>query len=91
MGPLRNKLVSSLLTRISKRFEIAHKRRYLSLASAFLLFSAAGLALAAGLSHFLASMLYGVSAVDPTTYSGVVLLSLLVAASALLPILGAIA
>jgi putative ABC transport system permease protein len=43
---------------------------------------AAGLALAAGLSHFLAAMLYGVSAVDPATYSGVVLLILLVAAVA---------
>jgi putative ABC transport system permease protein len=43
---------------------------------------AAGLALAAGLSHFLAAMLYGVSAVDPATYSGVVLLILLVAAIA---------
>jgi putative ABC transport system permease protein len=43
---------------------------------------AAGLALAMGLSHFLASMLYGVSAVDPLTYSGVVLLILLVAAIA---------
>jgi putative ABC transport system permease protein len=47
---------------------------------------AAGLALAAGLSHFLAAMLYGVSAVDPATYSSVVLLILLVAAVAsLLP------
>jgi putative ABC transport system permease protein len=43
---------------------------------------AAGLALAAGLSHFLASMLYGVSAVDPATYSSVILLILLVAAIA---------
>jgi putative ABC transport system permease protein len=43
---------------------------------------AAGLALAAGLSHFLAAMLYGVSAVDPATYSSVVLLILLVAAVA---------
>jgi putative ABC transport system permease protein len=43
---------------------------------------AAGLALAAGLSHFLGAMLYGVSAVDPATYSGVVLLILLVAAAA---------
>jgi predicted permease len=43
---------------------------------------AAGLALAAGLSRFLATMLYGVSAVDPATYSGVVLLILVVAAIA---------
>jgi predicted permease len=43
---------------------------------------AAGLALAAGLSHFLASMLYSVSAVDPATYSSVILLILLVAAIA---------
>jgi len=43
---------------------------------------AAGLALAAGLSHFLAAMLYGVSEVDPATYSSVVLLILLVAAIA---------
>lgn len=46
MGPSRNKPARSLLARISKGFEIARKRRYLSLASAFLLFSAAGLALA---------------------------------------------
>jgi putative ABC transport system permease protein len=43
---------------------------------------AAGLALAAALSHFLAAMLYGVSAIDPATYGGVVLLILLVAAIA---------
>jgi putative ABC transport system permease protein len=41
--------------------------------------SAAGLALAAALSRFLATMLYGVSAVDPATYSSVALLILLVA------------
>ena len=39
----------------------------------------AGLALALGFSHFLGSMLYGVSAADPATYAGVVLLILLVA------------
>jgi predicted lysophospholipase L1 biosynthesis ABC-type transport system permease subunit len=44
--------------------------------------SAAGLALAAGLSHFVATMLYGVSALDPATYASVVLLILLVAAIA---------
>ena len=44
--------------------------------------SAAGLALAAGLSHFVATMLYGVSAVDPATYASVVVLILLVAAIA---------
>jgi putative ABC transport system permease protein len=44
--------------------------------------SAAGLALAAGLSHFVATMLYGVSAVDPATYASVVVLILLVAAFA---------
>jgi putative ABC transport system permease protein len=43
---------------------------------------AAGLAMGLGLSHFLASMLYGVSALDPITYAGVVLLILLVAALA---------
>jgi predicted permease len=43
---------------------------------------AAGLALAAALSHFLATMLYGVSAVDPATYLVVVLLILVVAAIA---------
>jgi putative ABC transport system permease protein len=42
----------------------------------------AGLALAVGLSHFLASMLYGVSSIDPVTYSGVVALILVVAALA---------
>ena len=39
----------------------------------------AGLALAVGFTRFLTSMLYGVSAVDPVTYSGVVLFILLVA------------
>jgi putative ABC transport system permease protein len=42
----------------------------------------AGLALAAGLSRFLATMLYGVSAVDPATYLSVILLILLVAVAA---------
>jgi putative ABC transport system permease protein len=41
----------------------------------------AGLVLALSLSRFLASMLYGVSAVDPVTYCGVVLFILLVAAN----------
>jgi putative ABC transport system permease protein len=43
---------------------------------------AAGLALAFGFTRFLTSMLYGVSAVDPATYSGVVVFILLVAAAA---------
>ena len=43
---------------------------------------AAGLGLGLWLSHFISSMLYGVSALDPATYSGVVCLVLLVAASA---------
>ncbi len=42
----------------------------------------AGLALAVGFSRFLSSMLYGVSAVDPATYAGVVIFILLVAAIA---------
>jgi putative ABC transport system permease protein len=47
---------------------------------------AAGLALGAGLTHLIAGMLFGISALDPATYSGVVLLILLVAALAsLLP------
>jgi predicted permease len=41
-----------------------------------------GLVLAVVFSHFLESMLYGVSTVDPATYTGVVLLILLVAAIA---------
>jgi putative ABC transport system permease protein len=43
---------------------------------------AAGLALGMGLSHFIGSMLYGVSALDPATYGGVVCLILVVAACA---------
>jgi len=43
---------------------------------------AAGLALGLWLSHFIRSMLYGVSPLDPATYAGVVILILLVAASA---------
>ena len=42
----------------------------------------AGLALGLGLSHFIRSMLYGVSALDPATYGGVVCLILVVAACA---------
>lgn len=44
----------------------------------------AGLALGLGLSRFLAGMLYGVSRLDPLTYSSVVLLVLVVAALAAL-------
>jgi putative ABC transport system permease protein len=51
---------------------------------------AAGLALGLGLSHFIRSMLYGVSALDPATYGGVVGLILVVAACAsLIPALRA--
>ena len=51
---------------------------------------AAGLALGIGLSHSISSMLYGVSALDPTTYGGVVCLILVVAACAsLIPALRA--
>jgi predicted permease len=51
---------------------------------------AAGLALGMGLSHFIGSMLYGVSALDPATYGGVILLILLVAVVAsLIPALRA--
>jgi predicted permease len=50
----------------------------------------AGLALGLGLSRFLAGMLYGVTALDPTTYGSVICLILLVATLAsLLPALRA--
>jgi len=50
----------------------------------------AGLALGMGLSHFIGSMLYGVSALDPATYGSVVCLILLIAACAsLIPALRA--
>jgi predicted permease len=42
----------------------------------------AGLALGVSLTHFIAGMLYGVSALDPVTYAAVVVLILLVAALA---------
>ena len=42
----------------------------------------AGVVLGLWLSHFISSMLYGVSALDPATYTGVVCLILLVAAAA---------
>jgi putative ABC transport system permease protein len=42
----------------------------------------AGLALGLSLSHFLAGMLYGISALDPATYAGGISLILLVAAAA---------
>jgi putative ABC transport system permease protein len=49
-----------------------------------------GLVLGLALSHFLAGMLYGITALDPTTYAGVVGLILLVAAAAsLIPALRA--
>lgn len=41
-----------------------------------------GLALGMGPSHFIGSMLYGVSTLDPATYGGVILLILLVAGCA---------
>lgn len=51
---------------------------------------AAGLGLGLWLSHFMGSMLYGVSALDPATYGGVICLILLVAAFAsLMPALRA--
>ncbi|HEX5244121.1 MAG TPA: FtsX-like permease family protein, partial [Tepidisphaeraceae bacterium] len=43
---------------------------------------AAGLALGIWLSHFIGSMLYGISALDPATYGGVICLILLVATCA---------
>lgn len=43
---------------------------------------APGIVLGLVLSHFIAGMLYGISALDPTTYAGVVALILLVAAAA---------
>jgi putative ABC transport system permease protein len=50
----------------------------------------AGLVLAAGLSRLLKGMLYGVSSLDPATYAGVLLLTLLVASAAsLIPALRA--
>jgi len=50
----------------------------------------AGLALGMGLSHFIGSMLYGVSTLDPATYWSVVCLILLIAAGAsLIPALRA--
>jgi putative ABC transport system permease protein len=42
----------------------------------------AGVALGLGLTHFIGSMLYGVSALDPATYGGVILLIMLVAGCA---------
>jgi putative ABC transport system permease protein len=51
---------------------------------------AAGIGLGLWLSRFIASMLYGVSAVDPVTYAGVISIILLVASFAsLLPALRA--
>jgi len=43
---------------------------------------ALGLALAVGCTRFLSSMLFGVSALDPATYAGVMVLILLVAGAA---------
>ncbi|WP_348263711.1 FtsX-like permease family protein [Telmatobacter sp. DSM 110680] len=44
--------------------------------------SAAGLALGLGMTHFIGSMLYGVSTLDPVTYASVICLMLAVAACA---------
>ncbi|HEY2472580.1 MAG TPA: ABC transporter permease [Terracidiphilus sp.] len=75
LGAMRNKIVARFLIQGLRVAAIG---------------CAAGLMLGLWLSHFIASMLYGVSALDPATYGGVICLILLVAASAsLIPALRA--
>jgi len=67
LGAMRNQIVASFLLQALRVAAVG---------------CAAGLALGLGLSHFIGSMLYGVSALDPATYGSVVCLILLVAACA---------
>jgi putative ABC transport system permease protein len=85
LGRLRQREVGVRLALGSTRRQIVMRFLMQGLRVA-LIGCVAGLALGLGLTHFLAGMLYGVSALDPATYCGVTLLILLVAALAsLLP------
>ena len=81
LGRLRQREVGVRLALGALRSQIVARFLFQGLRAA-VLGCAAGLALGLGLTHFLAGMLYGVSALDPVTYAGVVLLILLVAAVA---------
>ena len=81
LGRLRQREVGVRLALGALRSQIAGRFLWQGLRAAAV-GCAAGLTLALGCSHFLASMLYGVSTLDPATYLGVVLLMLLVAAIA---------
>jgi putative ABC transport system permease protein len=89
LGRLRQREVGVRLALGARRNQIVARFLIQGLRAAAI-GSAAGLALGLWLTHFIASMLYGVSPVDPVTYAGVICLILLVAASAsLLPALRA--
>jgi len=89
LGRLRQREVGVRLALGAMRNQIVARFLMQGLRVAFV-GCAAGLCLGLWLAHFIASMLYGVSAVDPPTYAGVVGLILLVAGCAsLMPALRA--
>ena len=81
LGRLRRREVGVRLALGATRNQIVTRFLFQGLRIA-ILGCLAGVALGLGLSHFLAGMLYGVTALDPTTYASVVCLILLVAALA---------
>lgn len=89
LGRLRQREVGVRLALGAMRNQIVARFLFQGLRAA-VIGCAAGLALGVGLSHFIGSMLYGVSALDPATYVSVVCLILLIAACAsLIPALRA--
>lgn len=81
LGRLRQREVGVRLALGAMRNQIAARFLFQGLRAA-VIGCAAGVALGLGLSHFIGSMLYGVSALDPATYGSVVCLILLIAACA---------
>ena len=81
LGRLRQREVGVRLALGAMRNQIVARFLLQGLRAA-LIGCVAGVALGLGLSHFIGSMLYGVSALDPATYGCVVCLILLVATCA---------
>jgi putative ABC transport system permease protein len=81
MGRLRQREVGVRLALGALRSQIVARFLFQGIRAA-VIGCLAGLALGLGLSRFLTGMLYGVTALDPTTYASVICLILLVAALA---------
>jgi len=81
LGRLRKREVSLRLALDAMRNQIVARSLFQGLRVA-VVGCVGGLALGMGPSHFIGSMLYGVSTLDPATYGGVILLILLVAGCA---------